>query len=455
MSQPDPLTLEPTSEREDSDWLVFAEESPTGASLNDSASLEAWKILLVDDEPCVHQATKVALKFFTFENKALNIISAYSSEEAKQLLESHPDTALVLLDVIMESSNSGLKVAKYIREELKNETVRIVLSTGQPGQVPEEKVVINYDINDYKTKLELTQKKLFTTIVSGLRAYRDLVALAESQVALEVLNGQLKMFNRTLEKQVSDRTRSLRHEVEEREKAEEALKLYIHALTHDLRNPVTGMANVLHSLLTHDVVGEPPSTCIPLSVLERMSAGCDRQLKMINSLLETRTVELWGISLQPTSFLLPELIIEIIEAWQYRIEKKRVQVKLQMESGLPTVEGDRIQLWRVFENLIDNAIKYNPPGIVLTIGASTTASGDIHCTVQDNGIGIGPQQIDKLFELYQRGNNTRSTQGLGLGLYICQRIVQAHGSKINVVSKLDLGTQFWFNLPQQLSSQPS
>ena len=443
----------------DSDWLVFADEASVESlpvePPTETSSLAAWKVLLVDDEPSVHQATKVALKFFTFENRALNFISAYSSAEAKQLLESNPDTALILLDVIMEAQDSGLKIAKYIREELKNDTVRIVLRTGQPGQVPEEEVVVNYDINDYKTKLELTQKKLFTTIVASLRAYRDLVALAESQAALETLNNQLKVFNRTLEQQVSDRTQSLVHEVEEREKAEEALKLYIHALTHDLRNPVTGMTNVLHSLLNRSTVGEPPTTRIPLTVLERMSAGCDRQLKMINSLLETRTIELWGVSLQPATFSLSEMIVEIIETWQYQIDKKRVQVVLQLADDLPMIESDRIQLWRVFENLIDNATKYNPPGITLTIKASETPSGGICCTIADNGIGISPAQIDRLFELYQRGSGAKSTQGLGLGLYICQRIVQAHGSNIEVSSQPQVGTQFWFELPRQLPPQPT
>jgi len=436
----------------DSDWLVFADESSDRAL---STSSEAWKVLLVDDEPSVHQATKVALRFFTFESRALNFISAYSSTEAKQLLESNPDTALILLDVVMEANDSGLKVAKYIREELKNETVRIVLRTGQPGQVPEEEVVLNYDINDYKTKLELTQKKLFTTIVSSLRAYRDLVALAESQAALNTLNSQLKVFNRTLEQQVSDRTRSLVHEVEEREKAEEALKLYIHALTHDLRNPVTGMTNVLHSLLNHNLADDLSSVRIPLSVLERMSAGCDRQLKMINSLLETRTIELWGVSLQPAPFSLSALIPEIIETWQNRIDKKRINVILQIEDDLPTIEGDRVQLWRVFENLIDNAIKYNPPGITLTIAAHLLNTNAIHCTIADNGVGITNAQLDKLFELYQRGSGTHSTQGLGLGLYICQRIVEAHGSKISVASQPQTGTQFQFDLHKHLPQSPS
>lgn len=432
----------------DDDRLVFADEAVAPDASEPSA---VWKIMLVDDEPSVHQATKIALKFFTFEDKPLAFISAYSGAEAKELLSQQTDIAIVFLDVIMESRESGLEVAKYIRENLQNHAIRIILRTGQPGHVPEESVVINYDINDYKTKLELTQKKLFTTLVSGLRAYRDLLALAQSRAELAVVNHQLTMFNQTLEKRVRDRTQSLAHEVQSRAKAEEALKLYIHALTHDLRNPVTGMTNVLQSLLHQDMMGEPPTVQIPVSVLERMNDGCDRQLKMINSLLETRSIELRGIALKPQSFSLSEMLGNLLKTWEIRFERKRVQAVCQVDVDLPDVEGDRTQLWRVFENLIDNALKYNPPGITLTVTAQHKGGNLVYCSVRDNGVGIKGERADRLFDIYRRGSAHRATQGFGLGLYICRRIIEAHGSTIHIASppthQADgSGTQFWFEL---------
>jgi signal transduction histidine kinase len=428
---------------DDTDQLIFADEA-LPAALIDPSSAEvlppAWKVMLVDDEPAVHQATKIALKFFSFENRPLSFVDAYSAAEARQLIKSHPDTALMLLDVIMETQDAGLQVAKYIREELENSTVRIVLRTGQPGQVPEESVVINYDINDYKTKLELTQQKLFTTLVSGLRAYRDLTALKESEAALQ-------SFSQNLETLVQLRTQALESEVQEREKAEEALKIYIHALTHDLRNPVTGMTNVLQSLIQHRLAGvEPPSAKIPLSVLERMNAGCDRQLKMINTLIETHGIEIWGVPLTHEPFALPELIQAVIDDWQIGFEKKRVTVIQQIEADLPWVNGDRAQLWRVFENLFGNALKYNPPGITITVSAQP-ADNFLRCTLHDTGIGIATDQQETIFELYSRGSAASPTQGLGLGLYICRRIVEAHGGKIGIISQLNQGSQFWFDLP--------
>jgi len=139
-----------------------------------SPSSNSWKILIVDDEAEVHQSSKLLLKNFTFEDKPLTFISAYSAAEAKGLMAKHPDIAMVFLDVVMEEDDAGLKLVEYIRKVLKNSSVRIVLRTGQPGQAPEAEVILNYDINDYKTKVELTYEKLISTVTTSLRAYRVL-----------------------------------------------------------------------------------------------------------------------------------------------------------------------------------------------------------------------------------------------------------------------------------------
>lgn len=142
---------------------------------------QKWKILIVDDDVEVHRVTKLVLRDFTYENKSLKILSAYSSSEAKELLINNPDIAVTLLDVVMEEEDSGLKLVKFIREELCYNLMRIVLRTGQPGQVPEERVIVDYDISDYKEKTELTAKKLFTCIVSSIRSYKLYVEVEDSQ----------------------------------------------------------------------------------------------------------------------------------------------------------------------------------------------------------------------------------------------------------------------------------
>ncbi|MBE0378427.1 MULTISPECIES: response regulator [Pseudoalteromonas] len=144
-----------------------------------------WKVIIVDDEPEVHAVTKLALSDFEFQDKRLEFISAYSGAEAKEQIDKNPDAAIVLLDVVMETDDAGLKVAQYIREVAKNNHIRIILRTGQPGQAPERQVIVNYDINDYKSKTELTAQKLFTVVMSSLRSYRDILSIEQSRQGLE------------------------------------------------------------------------------------------------------------------------------------------------------------------------------------------------------------------------------------------------------------------------------
>lgn len=136
-----------------------------------------WRILVVDDDPEVHAVTQLALKNLQFAGRGVEILGASSAAQARVVLETEGDIAIVLLDVVMETDDAGLRLVQYIRNELKNSTVRIILRTGQPGQAPEAEVVATYDIDDYKAKTELTVQKLFTATVTALRAYDFLCTL--------------------------------------------------------------------------------------------------------------------------------------------------------------------------------------------------------------------------------------------------------------------------------------
>ena len=144
-----------------------------------------WKLLLVDDDAEVHAVTRLVLGNFRFEDRPLEILSANSEAEARRLLAAHDDIAVVFLDVVMENDRSGLLLVEYIRHELDNHDIRIVLRTGQPGQAPEHDVIAHYDINDYREKTELTAQKLYTTLFAALRAWRDIQTIRTSKRGLE------------------------------------------------------------------------------------------------------------------------------------------------------------------------------------------------------------------------------------------------------------------------------
>lgn len=135
---------------------------------------QAWKILIVDDEPEVHILTKTVLKQVRFEDKPLLFFSAYDVPGTKKVLEEESDIALILMDVVMEKDNTGLELVRYIREDLGNRLARIILRTGAPGDAPERKIIVDYEINDYKEKVDLTTSRLFTSVIKSLRNFRDL-----------------------------------------------------------------------------------------------------------------------------------------------------------------------------------------------------------------------------------------------------------------------------------------
>lgn len=168
----------------DGEWLFSDSED----ELSDvSKTVKAYKLLIVDDEPGVHEVTKMALRQFEFNGAKLNIISAYSGKEAKEVIESNPDISVILLDVVMETSDAGLQVADWVRNVYKNHKVRIVLRTGQPGEAPESEIMTRYDINDYKEKTELTNRKLKTLMYACLRGYNDIVTIERVSSKLKTI----------------------------------------------------------------------------------------------------------------------------------------------------------------------------------------------------------------------------------------------------------------------------
>ena len=179
----------------DDNWLLDEDDEVEGGGVPKAIDQRLWRVLIVDDDVDVHAVTRLALRNVSFKGRELELFSAYSGAEGFQILRDTPDIALVLLDVVMETDDAGLILARRIREELSNQIVRVVLRTGQPGQAPEQRVIIEYDINDYKAKTELTTQKLFTTVISALRAYESLMMLERSRIGLgKILAGATNLY---------------------------------------------------------------------------------------------------------------------------------------------------------------------------------------------------------------------------------------------------------------------
>jgi PAS domain S-box-containing protein len=233
-------------------------------------------------------------------------------------------------------------------------------------------------------------------------------------------------------------------DISQRKRTEEALRVFFHAVSHDLRNPVLGTLMVLKNLLSR------PEEKISLSrsILERMVQSSDRQLNLINSLMEAHVSEVQGVVLQRQTVQLHTVIAAAIADLEPMVRENQAIVTNLVSADLPPVNGDPTQLWRVYSNLIVNAVKHNPPGLSITLDAIVN-DDKIYSTVSDNGVGMSQQQSEHLFDLYFRSSNVRNSLSLGLGLYLCRQIITAHGGEIGVKSTLGEGATFWLTLPIQ------
>ncbi len=456
------------SSETDDDILVFESEETDDIAINTSLE-EAWKIIIVDDEPTVHQVTKLALKNFVFDGKPITFFSAYSSQDAKELIAAHADTALILLDVVMDTSDAGLQLVKYIREELNNKLVRIILRTGQPGEAPEESVIIDYDINDYKHKVELTRQKLITTTIAALRSYRDFTIIEEQSIKLTQL---LETLQTTQLQLVQSEKMS-------------ALGNLVAGIAHEINNPIGFVAGNLKMAQQYveDLFGlielyqknyPNPEPEIDEQIEEidleylrddlpklfnSLKIGSDR-IRNISTSLRTFSR---GDTDNKTLFNIHEGIDSTILILRHRLRASESHPAINIiknYADLPLINCYSGQLNQVFMNLLANAIdaleesnqgksfeeiEDNLNQIEITTSL-TADKKSVVIKIADNGLGISEELQQRIFD------NLFTTKavgkGTGLGLSIARQIiVEKHEGSLNFNSEIGKGTEFIIEIP--------
>jgi len=167
--------------------FIFQDEVEEEIDNNQNKSDKFWRILVIDDDESVHQVTKLVLADAEIEHRKLDIVSAFSSKEAKEILQKDDSFCMAFVDVVMETDHAGLELVEWIRKEHKNQSIRLVLRTGQAGTAPEARVIKEFDINDYKEKTDFTANKMITTVYASIRAYRDIMTIQRSLDAFKKL----------------------------------------------------------------------------------------------------------------------------------------------------------------------------------------------------------------------------------------------------------------------------
>ncbi len=397
-------------------------------------------VICVDDEPTVLDSLKVELRRGLGGQCLLEI--AESAEETLELvddlLSDDYEVAVVIADYIMP----GLKGDELLHQihDRTPRTINIMLS-GQADLDAVGRSIQYANLYRFISK-PWHSADLGLTVSEALQSYHQGQQLESQNAKLKTLYKEVQIFNESLEHQVEERTQQLQASLQEIKDLSQMKDDLLHAVSHDLRTPVTGMLMVLKRLQTH---GDGP-IALDRSILDRMVNSSERQMQLLEMLLETHLGDVQGLKLNLESQSLLPLIVELSQDLEPLLQSNHGTLVNLIAQDLPRLNLDRLQISRVYENLITNALKHNPPGVCITLKAMVE-DRFIRCFVQDDGNGMEQPQCDQLFERYNQGpKRLQRSLGIGLGLYLCRQIIQEHGGQIGAISAPGQGLKVWFTL---------
>ncbi len=423
------------------DDIVFSKDDDLFADEGEEKAFpqDVWEVMIIDDEEDVHQLTRFVLDDYVYEGKKLKFISAYSAKEAKVLFQQHPNVAVVLLDVVMETIDAGLTLVEYIREEQHNDFARIILRTGQPGYAPEKQVIVKYDINDYKNKTELTDQKLFTVMTASLRAYSNIMTI--------------ESYRQNLEEKVLDRTRELQQKNmvlvslnEQLTQLNKDKNEFLGIAAHDLKNPLSSIQS-LANLIKTSFDDFPKRKLVEFSLMIEISAH--KMFALIKNLLDVNAIESGKMNLSVNTYDLLFLLQSVVNDYIEPAKVKNITLQFQFTEGKYRALIDENATYQVLDNLISNAVKYSPQSKNVYIRILKTENNSVRCEIQDEGPGLSEADHRQLFGKFARLTPRPSgdEHSTGLGLFIVKKLVNVMKGNVWCETELGKGATFIVEFP--------
>ena len=421
---------------------LFTEDSISSQTSGSSDKIIAsetgqeWKVMVVDDEEDVHSVTRMALKGFSYKNRDIHFLHTYSAKESKKILKEHPDIALIFLDVVMESNDAGLELVRYIRNDLNNKLTQIILRTGYPGQAPEREVITEYEINDYKTKTELTTFKLFTVTLAGLRAYNTV--------------RNLEYLRLTLEDKVKQRTAELEKKNLQIMEMDEMKTRFFANISHEFRSPLTLILGTVEEMLMGDSLEGKQR-----DYLEMLYRNAYRILGLVNQLLDLSKIDAGKLKINLIEFDILKVLRRIARSYAPLAERKKIRYQVNIPEGKETCYFDADKLEKILGNLLANALKFTPEkgevnlGIKLVRNKKNNALNLLEMEVSDTGPGIPSHLLTRIFDrFYQFENPSGNTnEGTGIGLSLVKELIELQHGDIHVKSEQKKGSRFIVQFP--------
>lgn len=532
-----------------------------------------WKILVVDDEKDIHSLTSLLLKNLEFQKKGFKTFNAYSAQQAKKIIKKHNDIQLVLLDVVMETEKAGLEFVKYVREELDNNSTRIIIRTGQSEIAPQSQIFDSYDINNYTNKIELSAESFSMLILSEIKNYYKYIEsktiedfkkeraleqekkrfndqinehiqieelLKESEIRFKSLldsavgweywiteKGAIKycspsckkitgyspedfikqkikfldiihpedkkMFKQHRQRAIefdTDLSAEFRiidkkgkekiifhtcqavynhngkfvgrrvsnhdiskHKIKEKiiKKSEEKLKQLNEAknqlfsiIAHDLKGPFLSILGFTE-ILTEEIRKIKDNDL--LSITENINHSVKKVYELLENLLTWSRLQNNQIHFDPDLISLHKITSEIFDLYKAQAKEKNVSLINELDKT-KTVFADYFMVDTIIRNLVNNSIKFAKQDGYVKISSQVSNSFEKIC-IEDNGIGMSPEDQEKLFSDFEVHSQTtfRKESGSGIGLLLCKEFTEKNNGEIEVFSELEVGSKFCFTLP--------
>jgi signal transduction histidine kinase len=414
------VKLNPEDKREDGSFKNLP------ASKKSKSIEEGYRVLIVSANEKIHEVVFDSLKYFSLSGKQINILRAFSMQEARKVAEYNQDIVLVVIDNNVQLNGSYQAFISYIREELNNQVCQIAFKDHKMGL--EDTSVEKEYLSEGQSELESARERLL-----------EMIRMMMMTVELELTTEGSRLLD-----QISENTLA---RLQSNNKPSESItreKLYT-ILAHDIKEPI-GNIKVILDFLTNepDLLDMKTSQELLNSVKE--SASSIHEL-LDNFLFWTR-MHKHEIYFNPVRINIAHLVRENITLLKGIAANKNIIIGTDVNESI-TVIADEYMMTTVLRNLIYNAVKFTSRGGGILVTARET-DGYVELAVQDTGIGLRKAELENLFapDVYYKSNGTSKESGTGLGLILCKDFIEKNSGKIKVESDEGFGSTFTFTLPK-------
>ena len=397
---------------------------------SDTAVHDGWRVLVVDGDPEVHHLVRRVLDGLCLDALPFTVLHAATTAEAERMLTAESGIPVVVVNVQMASREAGLDLIRWIRDDLGNGQIRIILNGPPPVSGPE--LTRDFDIHDYRSVAEMTSEAFLTALVTAVRTWRG----------MDAVNAKAKFIageKAVLEALVEERARDLKAALHRESEARKDLRQFLSMMSHEFRTPLAIIDSAAQMLMLRaDDLGEGASLR-----LGAIREGVSRLISLMDTCIADDRLD-------SLSFQLNGQRIDVMPLIQSAVTQQRVanpgRVITLRAAPLPPIFADGGLVGFVLNNLLGNALKFSPVGAEVELDAHPEATG-IHISVSDRGIGVPSNEAPMIFDRFYRASNAAGVVGTGIGLNLSKRIVDVHGGTIDVTARRKGGSKFTVFLP--------